>query len=99
MTPKVGDATIRLRSFLFDNVYYNPVAKREEIKAMDMLKRLYEYFVRYPQKMPDIYYKNTESESVERCVCDYLSSMTDRYAIELFKDIFIPSIWQIPGEI
>lgn len=99
MTPEVGDATLRLRSFLFDNVYYNLAAKREEIKAMDLLKRLFEYFVRYPQRMPGVYFKNTESEPVERCVCDYLSSMTDRYAIELFKNTFIPSVWQIPGEI
>ncbi len=99
MTPEVLKATNDLRSFLFDNVYYNPLAKREEIKAMDLLKRLYDYYVRYPQKMPESYYRNTDLEPVERCVCDFLSSMTDRYAIELFKDIFIPSVWQIPGEV
>lgn len=99
MTPEVAEATDALRKFLFDNVYFNPIAKKEEIKAMELLKRMYEYFVRYPNKMPDVFRKNIEAESVERCVCDYISSMTDRYAINLFKEIFIPSVWQTPNEI
>jgi len=40
-----------------------------------------------------------ETEPVERCVCDYISGMTDRYAIEMYKDLFIPQVWQIPGEL
>ena len=63
-----------------------------------MLTVLFEYFVKSPEKMPEFYYKNTEKESVERCVCDYISSMTDRYAIDIFKSIFVPSVWQTPSE-
>jgi len=96
MTPEVGEAMLALRRFLFDNVYYNPVAKSEEVKAMEMLARLYEYFVRYPAKMPAFYRNNMESETTERCVCDFISSMTDRYAIDLYKDLFIPSVWRTP---
>lgn len=97
MTPEVGEATARLRQFLFENVYYNPIAKAEEMKAMELLARLYEYFVRYPQKMPELYRRNMRDESVERCVCDYVASMTDRYAIDLYKDLFIPSVWRTPA--
>ena len=97
MTPEVGEATAALRKFLFDNVYYNPVAKSEEVKGMEMLARLFEYFVRYPGKMPLLYRRNMENESVERCVCDYISSMTDRYAIDMYKDLFIPSVWRTPA--
>ena len=64
---------------------------------MELLARLYEYFVRYPQKMPELYYRNTKDESVPRCVCDYVASMTDRYAIDLYKDLFIPRVWRTPG--
>ena len=97
MTPEVGEATARLRKFLFERVYYNPVAKSEEVKAMEMLARLYDYFVRYPSKMPELYLRNTKTEPVERCVCDYIASMTDRYAIDLYKELFIPSVWRTPG--
>ena len=99
MTEGVGKATNELRKFLFDNVYYNPKAKREEVKAMELLKNLFDYFVKYPKKMPALYYNNTRNESVERCVCDYISGMTDRYAIDLYKDLFIPHVWETPMEL
>ncbi|MBP3378797.1 MAG: deoxyguanosinetriphosphate triphosphohydrolase [Clostridia bacterium] len=99
MTEEVGKATNELRKFLFDNVYYNPKAKREEVKAMELLKNLFDYFVKYPKKMPALYYNNTRNESVERCVCDYISGMTDRYAIDLYKDLFIPHVWETPMEL
>ena len=58
-----------------------------------------EYFEKHPEKMPGIYKDNLKNESVGRCVCDFLSSMTDRYAINLYKEIFIPSVWHPPGEV
>lgn len=97
MTPEVGEAMMALRQFLFDNVYYNPAAKAEEVKAMELLARLFEYFVRYPQKMPELYRRNMNEEPLERCVCDYVSGMTDRYAIDLYKELFIPNVWRTPN--
>ena len=93
-TDEVGEATMQLRKFLFENVYTNPVAKSEDNKAQELLVRLFEYYVKYPEKMPELYYKNTQSEPVERCVCDFVSSMTDRYAIERYTDLFIPQVWK-----
>lgn len=98
MTNEIGQATAELRQFLFTNVYYNPLAQKEEAKAMELLEKLFDYFVRYPKKMPELYYKNTKDEPVERCVCDYISGMTDRYAIDLYKDLFIPHVWKTPKE-
>ena len=99
MTPEVAEATDELRDFLFKNVYYNPKAKKEETKAKILLKHLFEFFEYEPERMPGIYKEQLLHEPVKRCVCDYLSSMTDRYAINLFKELFIPNIWQPPGEI
>ena len=65
-------------------------------KGMEMLARLFDYFVRYPNKMPELYRRNMKNESVQRCVCDYVASMTDRYAIDLYKELFIPSVWRTP---
>lgn len=96
MTSEIGEATAALRSFLFDAVYRNPVAKSEESKAREMLARMFDYFREHPEKMPEFYYKNTKSDSVERCVCDYISSMTDRSAIDTYKNLFVPSVWRTP---
>ena len=94
MTKDIQEATDKLRSFLFENVYLNPVAKSEEIKAQEMLTQLFEYFVKHPDKMPGLYTRNLEEEGVSRCVCDYISGMTDRYAIELYNELFIPKMWR-----
>ena len=94
MTPEVQEATDKLRAFLFENVYLNPVAKSEEVKAQSMLTELFEYFVKHPEKMPELYTRNLEAEGVRRCVCDYISGMTDRYAIETYRRLFIPEVWK-----
>lgn len=94
MTPEVMAATDELRDFLFERVYLNPVAKGEEGKAEELLIKLFEYFVAHPDKLPETYRRNLDRESVERCVCDYVSGMTDRYAIMLYNDLFIPQVWR-----
>lgn len=94
MTDEVGAAMKKLRTFLFDNVYLNPIAKSEEGKSKELLVRLFEYYSRNPQKMPELYTRNIEAEGVERCVCDFVSGMTDRYAIETFKTLFVPKVWR-----
>ena len=94
MTSEVGDAMDKLRNFLFETVYLNPLAKSEENKAKEMLAFLFEYFVKHPDKMPELYVRNMGEESVERCVCDYISGMTDRYAIDLYSELFIPRVWR-----
>ena len=94
MSDEIGQATMELRSFLFDYVYHNKTVKSEEEKAIEMLGVLFEYFVKHPNELPAIYLKNAESEPLERCVCDYISGMTDRYAIELFRELYVPSKWR-----
>ena len=94
MEPEIREATDALREFLFERVYRNPVAKSEESKAQEMLMRLFEHYVQHPDAMPELYRRNTEIESVERCVCDFLSGMTDRYAIEVYSDLYIPKVWR-----
>ena len=94
MEPHIQEATEELRAFLFENVYFNPVAKSQESKSEELLIRLFEHYVQHPEKMPELYYRNTERESVERCVCDFLSGMTDRYAIETYRALHIPEVWR-----
>jgi dGTPase len=98
MQPYVQSATDSLREFLFEHVYRNPVAKSEESKAQEMLIRLFEHFVKNYDKMPKMYKNNIEEDGVERCACDFISGMTDRYAIEVYSDLYIPKVWRGPRE-
>lgn len=93
MEPHIAEATNELRNFLFKRIYTNPKVKSEDKKACELIARLFEYFVKNPDRMPEFFKNNTEREPVERCVCDYIAGMTDRHAIELYKELFIPHVW------
>ncbi len=94
MSDEICEATMELRQFLFETVYIDSEAKAEESKAKELLARLYDYFYKKPEEMPEFFYKNSEKEGVGRAVCDYISSMTDRYAIDKYNELFIPKAWQ-----
>ncbi len=97
MTPEVQAATDRLRKFLFEHVYYNPVAKGEEQKSKEMVFTLFAFYVKNPDRLPQRYRARIgtdEGETVERCVADFISGMTDRYAIETYQELFIPRVWR-----
>jgi len=91
---EVGKAMSALREFLFERVYRNPVAKSEEGKARELLTRLFEHYVKHPEEMPELYRRNCESEGVERCACDFVAGMTDRYAIDVYSDLYVPKVWR-----
>ena len=95
MSAEIGGAMRELRAFLFENLYSNPTAKSEEIKAVSMLKQMYEYYVNRPERMPKEYYRMIikRGEEKERVVCDYISGMTDQYSKAKFGDIYIPKSW------
>ncbi len=95
MEPEIHSQMRQLRVFMFERVYYNPAAKQEEGKAMDMLKSLYTYFYDRPEKLPEDYKKLMEQDSRERVVCDYIAGMTDRFALTQYQQIFIPKSWNI----
>ena len=94
-SPACRDAMSELREFMFESVYRNPVAKGEEGKAQDMIRRLFEFYVKDPDKLPPEYQDIRMEEGVERAVCDYISGMTDKYAVEQFGDAFIPKSWSV----
>jgi len=94
LTKEAGDAMDKLREFMFERVYRNPVAKGEEKKGIEILKRLYEYFLKHVDKLPDEYRIIAEEDGAPRAICDYIAGMTDRFAIAVFSDVFIPKGWQ-----
>lgn len=97
LSPAVDKALRDLRSFMFENVYRNPVAKGEESKAKDMLQRLFEYYFTHPEALPEDFQPQLSFEGMERTVCDYIAGMTDNYAVDKYAQIFIPMGWQTKG--
>ena len=97
LSPNVDKALRDLRSFMFERVYRNPIAKGEERKAKDMLQRLFEHYYNHPEALPEDFQPQMSFEGLERTVCDYVAGMTDNYAIDKFNEIFIPTGWQVRG--
>ena len=95
MAPDVQRAFDALKAFMFEAVYHNPVAKGEEGKAKEMLQGLYRYFVGSPDKLPEEYRRIAGAEDVDRAVCDYISGMSDRYAVTVYENIFVPRSWGV----
>ena len=97
LSPAVDNALKNLRSFMFERVYRNPVAKGEEARAQDMLQRMFEYYVANPEALPEDFHPQLSFEGLERTVCDYIAGMTDNYAVDKFTEIFIPMGWNVRG--
>lgn len=95
MRPEVAAAMDELRKFMFARVYTNPVAKGEESKAKDIIRRLYEYYSKNPMKLPADFIPQLDFDGMDRIVCDYIAGMTDRYAVYKFSELFIPATWQV----
>lgn len=93
MSAPVESAFNALRHFMFDSVYYNKEAKKEEERAESIVETLYEYFNKYPQQMPSERFEDYEEGDGIEAVKDYVASMSDRYAVNLYKELFIPKFW------
>ena len=94
MADDVQRAADNLREFMFSAVYRDPRVKGEEQKAQDMLIRLYEYYIKNPDKLPHAYLERLEADGLPVCAADYVAGMTDRFAIETYKEIFVPRVWR-----
>ena len=92
---EVGEAMQSLKDFMFANVYTNPLAKGEEGKAQEMLRRLFDHYYSNPDELPADFQEIRAQEGVERAVCDYIAGMTDPFAVEQFSRLFIPNSWTV----
>lgn len=99
MESEVEEASEALRAFMFERVYRTKYAMGEEEKAERMLSEMYYYFVKHPEKMPAVYLNIADNCGADRAVCDYISSMTDRYAVYMFNNIFVPRGWTFFDEL
>jgi dGTPase len=92
MSDAVRSTADVLRDFLFERVYYPINAKPETLEAQKIVRTHYNYFIRHPGEMPPQYVVSRDDDFVERRVADFVASMTDRFATELYQRLHSPSV-------
>lgn len=98
MSDEVMAATNELRNFMFERVYALTNKSMQE-RSERMLAQMFRYFMGNADKLPQPYLRLLDTYEKERVVCDYLSGMTDRYAINVFESLFIPTTFSLGGVI
>ena len=88
----------KLRQFMFENVYRNDkVKQKEELhKVRNLIFSLYDYFLEHPTEMPQEQVEMLYLYGSEEVVKDYIAGMTDRYAIKIYTELFVPLGWKLP---
>jgi len=94
-----SDALDNLRAFMFDKIYITESSKMEEEKAFRMLSAMFDYYIKSKDKLPPFYKGLLDNYKVEQVICDYLSTMSDKYAVYIFESLFIPKSWTLSGEL
>ncbi len=92
MQEEVQQAFDCLHEFMYQQVYLNSKAKPEEYKVPNMLVTLYGYYLS-PGKLPEEMAQIAMEDGLQRAVCDYIAGMTDQFAVDTFRRLFIPQAW------
>ncbi|MCL2392355.1 MAG: deoxyguanosinetriphosphate triphosphohydrolase [Oscillospiraceae bacterium] len=94
-SPHVEFVFDTFREFMFKYVYKNMNVKGEEKKVFGIIKGVYDYYMNTPDELPEFYRRVASQDGLGRAVSDYVSGMTDKYAIHIYERIFIPEAWQV----
>lgn len=84
-----------LHAFLYSDLYLDSAAKVEEKKVDTLVRQMFRYFMEHSDKLPVEYAHTVATEGVMLAVGDYIASMTDNYALEVYNDLFVPRSWSI----
>ena len=95
LSPRAAVAFDIFYDFMFNSVYHNMKAKSEETKVFGILSGIFGYYMENPDKLPDDYRNMTERDGLKRAVADYVSGMTDKYAISKYGKLFVPGAWEV----
>jgi dGTPase len=93
MSDPILAATLDLRGFLFEAVYENPRATAEFEKASGVLGGIWERLHARPEAYLET--ETIETEGLDAAARDFLAGMTDRYAVALFQELFVPRSWSV----
>lgn len=96
LSPDFSRALLSLRSFMFANVYNSPevqaVTDKEKVDLI--IRSLYGYFLDHPDEIPGVYKEIEKEDGTNVAVKDWISGMTDRYALRLYDRLFVPQSWR-----
>jgi len=91
----IHNSMFMLRDFLYEKVYDCSIVHNDFLKAAKIIKELYRFFIKNPEKFLKITGKKDFYDTEERVVIDFIAGMTDRYAFNLYEQIFLPHPWII----
>lgn len=89
----IQQAFDELHSFMFAKVYTNPACKSEEKKAIDLIQKLYYHFAKKEENLPAQFKEIAERDGIGTAACDFIAGMTDRYAVRVFNELYVPKAW------
>lgn len=95
MSTRMARLVEQLKEFMFKHVYIDSKPKEEEVKAKRLITQLFFYYMENPDRIP-INHDGLDMEKPgirARYVCDHIAGMTDRFAVSMFNDIFVPKVW------
>lgn len=95
MAPQVQAQFESLRAFMYSTVYVDKTAKKEEQKVEKVIAELYGCYCAKPELMPNQYQQIAGEEGIDRAVTDYISGMSDEFAIRSFENLFVPKSWNV----
>ena len=95
MSDGMWDTFMFFRDYMYSDIYVNPIAKAEEKKVGGIIEKLFSHYAAAPGEMPEEYAAIALLDGPERAACDYISGMTDSYAIEKYSELFIPFAWTV----
>lgn len=88
MSKEMKENCLIIKDFLFENVYNNNKLKEKRSNVEKITHSLFIYFLDNFDKLPIDWTNQVKHENKHRIICDYISGMTDRYAIKLYKSIY-----------
>ena len=97
-SPARRKMNLELRDYLYKNLYYNPVVHQPNLRAVKMLKELFNYFLKHPKEIGKGTQKRVKKIGLHRAVCDYIAGMTDRFVMLEYQRIFGRTFRMEPAE-
>ena len=94
-SPHIAFVFETFRDFMYSGVYLNMKAKSEEQKVFRILNELFQRFMQTPEELPEEYQRVSLYDGLSRAISDYISGMTDNYAVHVYEKLFIPETWQV----
>ena len=95
LSPQIAFVFDTFYSFMWGSVYRNMKAKSEERKVLGILKGIFDHYIETPDELPEDFRRISNKDGLKRAVSDYVSGMTDKFAIHTYEQLFLPEAWQV----